>query len=328
MVINPLCDSCTAHPHGQRPNIAWNLCTLSSLYHSSMCRLEDHNPHTHLLISTPFPVSALMKPTPFSYQSFGVSTPFDRDFRNVTSPVFSSTTLGALRLLFAVYGVIVVVITVVFYFILFHDPDSYLSYFTNLTWIGLTAYHWASGIQTIAFVRRGHKSYPLQSWPRFFQLLHVLLRSTIIVYPILVTIVFWSLLASPSTFNTTYSTWSNLSQHALNSAFALFEILLTNSEPSPWIHLVPLILILGGYVGVAYITHATQGIYPYAFLNPSKEHGWLAVYIIGIALGCCVVFCIVKGICLLRFRLSHRYGRIEDRCHEEDIKEWQNVGTA
>ena len=59
--------------------------------------------------------------------------------------------------------------------------NRYLSYFTNLTYIGLVAYFWAASVQTIAFVLRRRKSYPLQTWPRFFQLLHVLLHSTIIV---------------------------------------------------------------------------------------------------------------------------------------------------
>lgn len=55
--------------------------------------------------------------------------------------------------------------------------------------------------------------------------------------------------------------WSNISEHALNSAFALFEILLTNVAPMPWIHIPFLIVLLAGYLGVAYITFATQGFY-------------------------------------------------------------------
>ena len=47
----------------------------------------------------------------------------------------------------------------------------------------------------------------------------------------------------------------------MNTCFALFEILFTHGGPSPWTHLVPLILILACYLGVAYITYATQGFY-------------------------------------------------------------------
>jgi len=47
----------------------------------------------------------------------------------------------------------------------------------------------------------------------------------------------------------------------MNSGFALFEILMTNASPSPWSHIIPGFLLLVCYLGVAYITHATQGFY-------------------------------------------------------------------
>ncbi|KAI9567861.1 hypothetical protein HD554DRAFT_843006 [Boletus coccyginus] len=265
-----------------------------------------------------------MRSTFFSFAGFGVPSPFDPTFHYVTSPVFSPVVLGALRLLVAVYTLITTIVTLARY----SNPDSYLCYFTDLTYIGLVAYFWASGVQTIAFVLRGRKSYPLQAWPRFLQLLHVLLHSTVVVFPFIVTAVFWSLLASSATFATPYSTWTNISQHALNSVFALFEILLTHGGPGPWAHLLPLIVILACYLGVAYITYATQGFYTYSFLDPSKEGSLLAAYIVGIAVGCCVVFSIVKGVCLLRRRISIRYGRFEDRTYPEDIGEWQDVDAA
>ena len=49
----------------------------------------------------------------------------------------------------------------------------------------------------------------------------------------------------------------------------------------------------------------------YPFLDPT-ESGGLPLYIIGLGIGCCIVFSIVKGICLLRRRLSLRYNRFED----------------
>lgn len=63
----------------------------------------------------------------------------------------------------------------------------------------------------------------------------------------------------------------------------------------------------------------------YTFLDPSTEHGFLAAYIIGIAVGGCVVFGIVKGACVLRRRLSFRYGRFEDYSSPEALEEWQDV---
>jgi len=47
------------------------------------------------------------------------------------------------------------------------------------------------------------------------------------------------------------------------------------------------------YLGVAYITKATQGFYVYSFLNPSKG-AILAAYIVGILVGSILVFAIVN----------------------------------
>ena len=42
---------------------------------------------------------------------------------------------------------------------------------------------------------------------------------------------------------------------------AIFEITLTNVGPLPWINMLATVILLGSYLGVAYITYATQGIY-------------------------------------------------------------------
>lgn len=152
----------------------------------------------------------------------------------------------------------------------------FFSYFTTLTYIGLQSYFWASGVQTACFalsVRRGSARYPLQRWPRPLQFLHLLLHSTITTYPIVVTAVFWALLTSSNTLSTRYSAWTNISEHALNTVFAAVEIFAAGAAPAwgngagkrgivlPWIHLPFLIIILGCYLGLAYVTHATQGFY-------------------------------------------------------------------
>lgn len=95
----------------------------------------------------------------------------------------------------------------------------------------------------------------------------------------MVTVIFWALLADSDTFATTLSgaclhppllshrlnvmlpAWFNISEHAMNTGYALFEITLTNAGPSPWWHLPICVVVLACYLGVAYITHATQGFY-------------------------------------------------------------------
>ncbi|KAG2140545.1 uncharacterized protein EDB93DRAFT_680529 [Suillus bovinus] len=263
-----------------------------------------------------------------SYDRFGVSAPFDPACRLVTSPFFSPLSLGALRLLFAIYSLVTTITVLVFESVRFHDARSFFSYFTDLSYVGLVAYFWASSVQTIVFVLWGQKAYPLQRWPRILQLLHVLLYTTITIFPIIVTVVFWTLLASSSTFSTQYSAWSNVSQHAMNSSFALFEILLTNAGPSPWSHIVPCFILFACYLGVAYITHATQGFYTYSFLNPSVEHGLLGAYIVGMGVGYCILFTIVKGICTLRCRLVSP-SRLDpsEQVQSEAMDDWEHINV-
>jgi hypothetical protein len=54
---------------------------------------------------------------------------------------------------------------------------------------------------------------------------------------------------------------SDLLQHLLNSVFALFEITLTNTPAAAFILLPFGVVLLLGYVGIVYITYATQGFY-------------------------------------------------------------------
>ena len=56
----------------------------------------------------------------FSFGAFGVSSPFDPTFHYVTSPVFSPVVLGTLRLLFAVYTLTTIIVTLALY----QHPDS------------------------------------------------------------------------------------------------------------------------------------------------------------------------------------------------------------
>ncbi|KAF9482849.1 hypothetical protein BDN70DRAFT_904449 [Pholiota conissans] len=234
---------------------------------------------------------------------------FDRNVRLVTSYILSPVQLGLIRTLFALYTLVTLIFVMVWEGTKTKDIDAFFSYFTNLSYIGICAYFLAAGTQTLLFVkysRGGEHHYPLQTWPRPLRCLHIFLLSTIITFPILVTIVYWALLSSSSTFTTPYSAWTNVSKHALNTAFAFFEICVTNIEPSTWIHLFTTIVILGGYLGVAYITHATQGFYTYSFLDPSKGSKKLVIYVIGIALGQCLVFSIVNGVIYIRKSLTRR----------------------
>ncbi|KAL0064948.1 hypothetical protein AAF712_008070 [Marasmius tenuissimus] len=215
-------------------------------------------------------------------QLVGVHEPvFDPSCKLVTSPFFSSTVLAVIRFLVGLYTVTTLVIMLVSDGVGKGQAGENFSFFTTLTYIGICAYYWAAFVQTACYElerrkKGGRVGYPLQRWPKFLQSLHLILGTTIITY-----------------------LWRNVSVHALNTVFCIFEMLFTHSPRPRWFFLVFMILILGGYVGVAYVTHATQGFYTYEFLDPS--HGpILAVYIVGIGVAECILFALAWGLMTLR----------------------------
>ncbi|KAI1155847.1 hypothetical protein F4825DRAFT_405873 [Nemania diffusa] len=172
------------------------------------------------------------------------------------------------------------------------------SYFTVLSYWGLALYFLVSATHTLLYARRGRA--PLDHFPRPLQRLHAMYYSTVTTYPLLVVIVFWALLRSPTTLATPYSAWSNVSQHVLNSAFALLEIALPRTRPPPWTHLPFLLFFVALYLALAYLTHATKGFYTYSFLDPALQGSLVAAYVFGIAVGICILFAVVKGLIWLR----------------------------
>jgi len=75
------------------------------------------------------------------------------------------------------------------------------------------------------------------------------------------------------------------------------------------LHLPILILLLALYLSLAYITHATQGFYPYTFLDPSSGHGnRVAGYCFGILAAACVIFGLVWCLIWSRNWLARKVG--------------------
>lgn len=63
----------------------------------------------------------------------------------------------------------------------------FFSFFTNLTYIGICAYFFASAVQTTFFALnsrsgRPDEGYPLKEWPRVLRYLHVLLLTTVTTF--------------------------------------------------------------------------------------------------------------------------------------------------
>ncbi|KAI9720409.1 MAG: hypothetical protein M1812_002915 [Candelaria pacifica] len=131
-------------------------------------------------------------------------------------------------------------------------------------------------------------------------------------------VVFWGALYSGPWFQVTAVAWSNVSQHGLNSFFALFELIISRTLPPPALHLLFLIIFLALYLGLAYLTHAVQGWYPYTFLDPAAGHR--VAYIFGILAAIIVVFLVValliwvrKWVTEKKLRLTGRFRKGEAR---------------
>ncbi|KAI3011409.1 hypothetical protein M752DRAFT_332803 [Aspergillus phoenicis ATCC 13157] len=153
------------------------------------------------------------------------------------------------------------------------------SYFTWLTYWGLGFYMLFASIHTACYALKGH-SVLFDRWPRALRALHGLFYATVTTYPFLVTVVFWGILYSGPWYTVTFSGWQNISQHGLNSLYALSEIILPTTAPHPFLSFAVLVFILLLYVSLAYLTYHTEGFYTYSFLDPGP-HGEKSAHVTG-----------------------------------------------
>ena len=172
-----------------------NLCAPATRSLVTASSDDQSDPEQHsLLHPEPLP------PMGSAYSKFGVNVPFDPEYSLVTSPVCTPFVLALARLLCGFYYLVYFIFKLSWdsiYFpqdleesVLLLPPPIYLcltstslrffSYFTHLSAIGLCAYLWAAGVQTVAYAL--WNKYPLRRWPKFFQLLHLWLSATIITF--------------------------------------------------------------------------------------------------------------------------------------------------
>ncbi|KAF2659150.1 hypothetical protein K491DRAFT_689514 [Lophiostoma macrostomum CBS 122681] len=245
-------------------------------------------------------------------------TSFDATFRYETSWILPPAVLCLARALLSLYA-FTTIFTIFGYngtHKLSEASEHSFSYFTNLTYWGLAFYFLVSAMHTCTYCLT--RTPLLARWTRPLQIAHGIFYSTIVVYPWIVTIVYWALLYS-GTFNSAFSAWTNTSQHALNSVYAVFEIIFPRTAPLPFLHLLPIIVILALYLALAYITYATEGFFVYSFLDTKRNSsGKVAGYIIGILVAAIVVFLIVRYLIMLRVWITEeKLGKSGKFVHRE-----------
>lgn len=138
------------------------------------------------------------------------STGFDAEHRFFTSWSLPPLVLAVWRLLFALFGW--ADLFAVFGYDGIHDPGAIgpqFSFFTDLTWWGITCYMTIASIHTFVYAARGHTWLERWWWP--LQALHSLFYTTIVTFPFLVTIVYWAILYSGPWFPTAMEAFTNVS---------------------------------------------------------------------------------------------------------------------
>jgi hypothetical protein len=152
-------------------------------------------------------------------------------------------------------------------------------------------------------------SSPPRRFPRFLQLLHSLLYSTVTTFPFMVTAVFWSLVSAPphkKAFSTIMLRWTNVSFHCLNSVFASFEVIFSAVLPQRWTHALVILGIMILYIGMAYLIRLTSHFYVYDFMDTSIVGPLTAAYITGIGGMGVLAFFLVQGIVWLKGTVGGR----------------------
>lgn len=177
------------------------------------------------------------------------------------------------------------------------------SYFTYLSYWSQSFYFFFAAMHTFVGARRGNTW--LDYWPRPFQAAHSIYYTCVTTLPFLVSSVYWSSMYIGPWFAHDFDRWSALSIHALNSVFATFEVVMTQTRPQPWTHLGVLLLIMSLYLPIPYITKATEGIYIYLWLDPNNGIAQLIAHIVGYAMAIIVIFNISRGAVWLRCKLTH-----------------------
>lgn len=175
------------------------------------------------------------------------------------------------------------------------------SYFTYLSYWSQSFYFFFAALHTFTSAKRGRAL--LDGWPRYLQAMHSVFYSCVTTFPFLVSSVYWASMYVGPWFEHDFDRWSALSIHGLNSAFAMFEVVMTNSRPQPWAHLGVLMIIMSLYLGIAYITKATENIYIYLWLDPHNGVPQLVAHVVGYAMAVVVIFNASKGAIWLRCQL-------------------------
>jgi hypothetical protein len=260
----------------------------------------------------------------FSYASWGIDTQtgFDPNYSFVRSHFVSPLVLACIRLVLCIYTFATIVTSYVWLSghiatVSLQDVNlgSYtlhqgsgaigqsFSFFTYLTYWSLGFYFLVSSVHGFMYAFRERTW--LHNWPKWLQLMHSLFHTTMTTFPFLVTIVFWGSMNSGWPAGR-FEQWMNISVHGSNTVFAITEIALSATQPPPFTHLVVDKVVLSVYLGLAYLTRYTEGIYVYEWMNPAHGVVSIILHILGYAGLMIAIFVVVRYAIVGRNMLAKR----------------------
>ncbi|GES84038.1 hypothetical protein RCL_jg19572.t1 [Rhizophagus clarus] len=189
--------------------------------------------------------------------------------------------------------------------LIYDGPDDFFKFFTNYSYVGLTAYFTTAFYRSYRYVTKNCESTSFRNQPNILNWLFWLLYHTIVHFPILLTLFYWLFLYNEEL--NPFEWWIIVSMHGFNSLFVIIEVFLNRQIMSASFIILNLtIQIL--YTFIVYINYAVTSHWVYEFMDFTKGIK-SALWYIGLIIGSTLIFFIMYGIHLLRDYLGKRFGR-------------------
>lgn len=190
--------------------------------------------------------------------------------------IVPASVLGGIRLMFCLFYTSVLAVYLCNLPVIAVKPIAFL---TLLSFYGLFAYllvnplvqqlitNQVSTYQSIRFLYNPSHA-PWEGWHWGFRFLYFLHYQINVVLGFVVTLVYWTILASPdlAANSGAASLFTNISMHAVNSAIVISEIAL-GSNPFILNHIFLALPFVYLYLPYAFLIHAIHGFWIYSFLD-------------------------------------------------------------
>ncbi|GBB91799.1 hypothetical protein RclHR1_01920003 [Rhizophagus clarus] len=235
---------------------------------------------------------------------------FDAE-KSVTSWFISSKTLLIIRGIIALYTWIILIgqfIDTVIY----GGTDYFFVYFTNLGFVGLTAYFTTAFYHSYRYVTKNNKPVSFQYQPDILNWLFWLLYHTIVHYSTIIMLAYWIFLSKHFILEKPlpYRWWLNVSMHGSNFLLTMIEIFL-NRQIMVASFVILCLTIQIFYMFVVFINYALTSQWIYEFMDFTRG-SISALWYIGLLIGFTIIFFIMYGVHLLRDSLGRRFDRHND----------------